>query len=59
MRTTDTVIVTPETTDRLRGFKGFDYYCMRPLYAREKAYIDTHDGMEVTVAQVIMGYSQP
>lgn len=59
VRPTDAVIVTPEQTDKLYGHQKFDYYCIRPVYAREKAYLDTHGGMEITIDQVIMGYSQP
>jgi antitoxin component HigA of HigAB toxin-antitoxin module len=59
IRPADTIIVTPETTDRLQGYKNFDYYCIRPPYARELAYLNAGGHQQITAEQVDMGYSQP
>ena len=41
------VIVTPDSTDKLRGFKDIPYLAMRPLYARELEYVHSHDLKEI------------
>lgn len=33
------LVITPETTDRMRGTRDVYYYALRPVYAREDAHI--------------------
>lgn len=41
-------VITPETTEKINGLKGVKYLAMRPLYARELNYAQTHDFVEIS-----------
>lgn len=36
------LVITPERTEKMRGYRDIEFYEMRPMLAREKAYADTH-----------------
>ncbi len=42
----EVVIITPERTTLIYGYKDLAYYAMRPLYAREKSYIGNNASLE-------------
>ena len=46
------LIVTPEQTDRMYGYKDIPYYALRPLYAREQIYAEEHGWKEVDATEL-------
>lgn len=49
---TEYVAVTPETTEKLYGYMDFEYYELRPAFARELEVARTHGGKPVTLEEL-------
>lgn len=48
----DLLIIEPETTEKMYGYKDVYYYPMRPLYAREQDYASLHDWKSINKTEL-------